>query len=80
VPADRFNALVASAHSLAGSVMAQFEPEAVADGSAELPLPLDEASARALRDAQDHGQALPLERTTILGPDTTGPVGIDKEA
>jgi hypothetical protein len=71
-----FNVLLAQAKSLAGSVLSQADT-----GDRDtLPLPLDEASSRALADAQRHGQALPLERTTVIGPDSTGPVRIDKEA
>lgn len=71
VKADDYNGLLADAKSLAGSVISQ-APGPDAD---QEPLPLDDPATRSLIDAQVHGQSLPLERTTALGPDTTGPKG-----
>lgn len=63
-----FNDLLTQAKSLAGSVISQADP-----GDKEtLPLPLDDVAARALNDAQRHGQAHPLTRTVEVGPDSTG--------
>ena len=68
MPVEEFNSLLVSAKSLAGSVISQADPR---DNKRDLPL--DEGATRALRDAQEHGQAAPLERTVVIGPDSTGP-------
>jgi hypothetical protein len=60
------NDLLEKGKRLAGSALTQTPDQDT------LPLPLDDVAARALRDAQNTGQAQPLTRTVEVGPDSTG--------
>lgn len=64
------------AQRVAGSALSQ---RADAVDPNQPALPLEDASTRALVDAQVHGQALPLERTVVVGPDSTGPKSGEQE-
>lgn len=64
-----WNDLLDQAQSLAGSVLSQADPS---DNEGQEALPLDDPATRALIDAQRTGQAHPLTRTVVVGPDSTG--------
>lgn len=79
ITAEFYNELLATAQTLAGSALSQYP----GDDNVELKaseLLKEHSATRALVDAQTHGQADPLIKTVVVGPDSTGPHRTDKEA